>query len=147
MLNYKIGKLPPNFIYLGYLLMLIGIWRIIVLDWVGILLLLFAVILVFLKSGIMIDTNKKRLKSYISVFSFIKGNWVDISLLKQLTVVKVKTSQNMHVLSISRTESKIVYKLMGVVANKKIELMTGNKDFVLKSAKEISEKLQINLKQ
>jgi len=147
MLNYKTGKLPPNFIYLGYLLMLTGIWRIIVLDLVGVILLLIAVILIFLKFGIMIDTNKKRLKSYISVFSFVKGNWIDISSLKQLTIVKVKTSQNMNVLSISRTESEIVYKLMGVVANKKIELMTSDKDFVLKSAKEISEKLQVDLKQ
>ena len=146
MLNYSTGKLPPNFIYLGYLLILIGIWRIIVLDWIGVLLLIIAAILVFLKSGIIIDTEKKRLKSYISVFSFTKGSWKDISSLKHLAIVKTKITQNMNVLSISRTENKIVYKLIGVISNKKIVLMIGDKDFVLNSAKEISEKLQINLK-
>jgi len=146
MLNYKTDELPPNFIYLGVFLVLIGIWRIAVLDWVGIILLFIAVILIFLKSGIIIDTDKKRLKSYIGIFSFIKGNWEDISSIRQLVIIKTKTSQNMSVLSITRTESKIIYKLIGVSDNKKIELLTGNKDFVLKSAKEISAKLQIDLK-
>ena len=145
MLNYKTGKLALNFIYFGAFLMLIGIWRIIVLDWIGIILLLISFILLFLKSGVIIDIDKKRYKEYTGIFNFIKGNWIDISSLKQLVIIKVKASQNMNVLSISRTENIIIYKLICILPNKKNELMTGDKDFILKSAKEISEKLQTEL--
>ena len=141
-LDYKTGKLPPNFIFLGAFLLIIGIWRIIVLDWVGIILLVISLLFLFVKSGVLIDTSNKKIESYSGVFSIKIGDWEDIRSLKHLLVVKAKETQSMNVLSINRTESKIVYKLMMVLANKKIELMSGDKNFIIKTAKEISEKLQ-----
>ena len=74
-LKYKTGKLPLNFIYLGIMLFGIGMWRMIVLDWRGILFFVISLLFLFLKSGIIIDTDNRRLKKYIGIFAIRKGKW------------------------------------------------------------------------
>ena len=58
-LNYKTEKLPFSFIALGVLLFTVGLWKIVFLDWIGILFLLLSLFLVFIRSGIQIDSDKK----------------------------------------------------------------------------------------
>ncbi len=52
----------------------------------------------------------------------------------------------MNVLSISRTETKDVYKLFLVLPEKEIELMSGEKDYILNRAEKISSSLQTSIK-
>ena len=73
-LNYKTGKLPPNFIYLGIMLFVIGVWRMVVLDWKGILFFVISLLFLFIKSGIIIDTDNRRLKKYIGFLQLRKEN-------------------------------------------------------------------------
>lgn len=141
-LKYKTGKLPPNFIALGYILLGVSVWRIIVLDWIGILFFLVSLLLLFIRSGLMIDTDNKSLKKYIGVFSLKRGKWEDISTLINLQIIKTKASQSMHVLSINRIETIDLYKLIMVLPDKKIELMSGKKEVIIKISKEISHLLQ-----
>lgn len=136
------GKLPPNFIALGYILLGVSVWRIIVLDWVGILFFLVSLLLLFIRSGIIIDTDNKSLKKYIGVFSLKRGKWEDISTLINLQIIKTKASQSMHVLSINRIETIDLYKLIMVLPGKKIELISGKKEDIIKISKEISHSLQ-----
>ena len=145
LINYKTGKLPPNFIYLGILLFGVSLWRMMVLDWKGILLFAISLLCLFIKSGIIIDTDNKRLKKYIGFFAIKKGEWEDIKQLTDLKIIKTKETQNMSVLSLSRTETNDVYKLILVLPNKTIELMSGEKDFITKAANEISYELKIYL--
>ena len=141
-LNYKTGKLPQNFIYLGVMLFGLGIWRMIVLDWKGILFFIISLLFLFIKSGIIIDTDHKRLKKYTGIFAIRKGEWESIKSLVNLRIIKTNETQNMSVLSITRTETKIVYKLILVLPNKNIELISGESDFINKAANEISHALQ-----
>ena len=141
-LNYTTGKLPPNFIYLGILLLGVGLWRIAVLDWKGILFFGLSLLCLFIKSGILIDTDKKRLKKYVGFFVIRKGDWENIKSLINLQIIKTKETQSMSVLSISRTETNEVYKLILVLPNRTIELMSGEIDFIIKTANEISLELQ-----
>ena len=141
-INYKTGKLPPNFIYLGMLLLIVGVWRIIVLDWMGILFLGISLFCLLLKSGIVIDTDNKKLKKYIGFFALRKGTWKDINQVKYLQIFRIIETQNMSVSSITRTESKTVYKLILVLPNKNIELMTGEKTFITNAAEKISKEMQ-----
>jgi hypothetical protein len=141
-INYKTDRLPLNFIYLGRLLFIVAIWRIIVLDWIGIILLLISLFCLFLKFGLLIDTDGKKLKKYIGFFVFKKGKWEDISLVKHLLINSAKVTQSMNVLSINRIESKIVYILIMVLPTKRIELMIGEKDFIIKASEKISLELQ-----
>jgi len=107
-LDYKTDRLPLNFITLGYMLLAIGIWRIIVFDWKGIFFLLLSIFLIFFKSGIIIDTDKKLLRTYNGIFFIKKGEWKNINQLTGLQILESKESQTMSVLSISRTETNIV---------------------------------------
>lgn len=144
-LNYKTGKLPPNFIALGFLLLAVSIWRIIVLDWKGILFFLISLLFLFIKSGIIIDTKNKRIKKYIGIFSLKHGKWENVKALINLQIIKTKASQSMNVLSINRTETKDLYKLIMVLPDKKIELMSGEKDKIIRISKEISHSLQTEI--
>lgn len=144
-LNYKTGKLPPNFIYLGIMLFGIGIWRMVVLDWKGILFFIIALLFLFIKSGIIIDIDNRRLKKYIGFFAIKKGEWESIKSIINLQIIKTKESQAMSVLSITRTETNEVYKLFLTLPNKKIELMSGEKDYIFNRAEKISSSLQVSL--
>ncbi len=140
-INYKTGKLPPNFLVFGAMLIAVGVWRMIVLDWIGILLFIVGLVLFFLKSGIIIDAESKRLKKYIGFFGIIRGEWESIDGLEHLKIVESKAIQTMSVLSISRASTNKVCKLFMILPDKKIELMSGEKDFILKRAEHISSAL------
>lgn len=147
-LNYKTGKLPLNFIYLGIMFLFISIWRLIVFDWVGIVLLVISLLCLFLKTGIIIDSDNKRIKKYIDLFSLKNGQWEDISTFQNLQIVKKLKTQNMNFISISRTETNEVFILYLILPGKKIELLNGEIETVSVAAKEISEALQakVNVK-
>jgi len=144
-LKYKTGNLPPNFIYLGIMLFGISIWRMVVLDWKGLLIFVIALLCLFIKSGILIDTEKRRLKRYVGFFTIRKGEWENINALLHLQIIKTRETQVMSVLSISRTETDDVYKLIMVLPHKNIELLSGENDFIIKAANEISSELQTSV--
>ncbi len=145
LLKYKTGKLPINYIALGVLLFVVSIWRLIIQDWVGIIYLLIAILFLFIESGFMIDTERKKLKKYTGLFALRNGDWMDISSVVNLQIVKVRVSQTMFVISIRRIESKVVYKLIMNLPNRKLDLMSGEKEKILKSANEVSSALNITI--
>ena len=145
-LNYKTGKLPPNFIYLGIMLFGISIWRMVVLEWKGILFFVISLLFLFIKSGIIIDTDNRRLKKYIGLFAIKKGEWESIKSIINLQIIKTRETQNMSVLSISRTETNDVYKLFVTLSDKNIELMSGEKEYIFNRAEKISSSLQVSVK-
>lgn len=143
--NYKTGKLPPNFTYLGIILLGIGIWRMIVSDWLGIIFFLISLLCLFIKSGVMIDKEKKKVKKYIGFFIVKKGEWENIKSLINLQIIKTKETQSMSVLSITRTETNDVYKLFMVLPDKSIEIMSVEKDYIFNRAEQISTLLKTSV--
>lgn len=137
-LEYRTERLPLNFIALGYMLLAIGVWRIVVFDWRGILFIVVSVFLIFFKSGIIIDTDKKMLRKYNGIFSIKKGAWESIEQIISLQIVKTTETQTMSVLSLSRTETNDIYKLYLNMPDRNIELMKGNENDILKKAKRIA---------
>lgn len=144
-LNYKTGKLPLNFIYLGIMLLPISIWRIILLDWIGVVLFIISLICLFVKTGLMIDTQSRRIKKYFDLFSLRNGQWEDISTFRNIHIVKKIKTQKMNFISIGRTETNEVYSLVLIMPNKNIELLNGEIKSVTKAANEISQTLNIKL--
>ena len=145
-LDYKTDRLPLNFITLGYMLSAIGVWRLIVFDWKGILYLLLSIFLIFFKSGIIIDADKKLLRKYNGIFFIKKGAWENINQLTGLQIVKSKETQTMSVLSISRTETNDIYKLYLNMPDRNILLMKGSNNDMLKKGKRIAASLHTSLK-
>jgi len=144
-LVYKTDSLPFNFISLGYMLLAIGVWRIIVFDWKGVFFLLVSVFLIFFKSGIMIDTDKKLLRKYNGIFVFNKGEWENIDQLTGLQMIETRESQTMSVLSISRIETNDICKLYLNMPDRNILLMKGNKKEMLKKGNRIASLLHTSL--
>lgn len=144
-LHYKTERLPHNFIFLGIILMGIGIWTLFTLEWTGIIFIFVAVLCLFTRSGILIDTDEKRCKDYTCIFMIKFGKWIDISSVDHLEIKKSLNTQGMSVLSISRRDTITVYKLFLYLPDKEILLMVGKKEFVFKAAEEISGALQTTI--
>lgn len=144
-MQFKTGKLPLNFIVLGIILLLIDVWRIMNYDWVGILLLCISLVFLLLRSGIIIDPAKGELKKYTGFFFMKFGSWENISSVKNLTISGLRVTQNMNVVTISRSETRVVYKLMMVLSGRTLELMTGEKELVFDAAEKISKEMKVHI--
>lgn len=144
-INYNTGKLPMSFIALGYMLLIIGVWRLIENDWKGIPFLLLSIALIRLKSGIIIDTDTKKIKKYIGLLIFKKGKWEDISQTVNIQIMKTIEKQRMSVLTISRTASIETYKLILNLPSRTIELMKGDENKILNRSKKIASLLNATL--
>lgn len=144
-LNYRTERLPFNFIALGVLLFGVGLWRIVVLDWIGALFILLSLFLVFIRSGVQFDSDKKRLKKYTGLFCFRRGSWEDIGSVLNLQIYRVREFQKMNVLSITRTEIMEFYKLFLSLPDRDIELMMGEKDIIRERARKIASLLDTSI--
>lgn len=143
--NYYTGKLPANFIYLGILLFGLSIWRMIVLDWMGIVLFIISLLCLLTRSGVLIDPDHLRIKKYIGFLGIRTGAWLNIESFINLQIIKVKETQGMNVLSISRAEIREVYLLLLILPGKSIDLMSGDKEFIVQNADKISSSLKTEI--
>jgi hypothetical protein len=144
-LTYRTERLPQNFIALGYLLTLAGVWIGLREDWKGFIFLLIGIILIFVESGIIINPPKKALKQYTGFFFLKKGHWKSIAQAIGLVVTKTSETQSMHVHSLSRSVTNHVYKLWLIMPGENIELMTGDRKKIMKRAEAIATSLETSL--
>jgi len=144
-LNFVTERLPLNFIILGCALMAIGVWRVVVVDWRGVLFLIFSVFLIFLKSGVIIDVERKLFKKYFGIFFIKSGEWESLSQLNGLLVVKTRETRAMSVLSISRTETSDLFKLYLSLSDRQVELFSGDEEGVLQKAEKLATLLPTTL--
>ena len=63
LLQYKTERLPLNFIMLGFTLIIVGVVTVFNGDYEGAAAFIFAIPLLFTHSGIMIDTNNRKIKN------------------------------------------------------------------------------------
>jgi len=145
-LSYKTERLPLNFLMLGFSLALIGIATTINGDYEGSLTLLLAIPLLFIQSGIVIDPENKRLRKYTGLFFLRFGKWIDVTAAQHLQIIRVRETKGMAVLSIGRNETNIVQKLILVMPRNQIVMFSGKQTKVEKIAKEIAQKLDLELK-
>jgi len=144
-LKYKTDRLPLNFIVLGYMLLAIGVWRIVVADYKGILYLIFALFFILFRSGIDVNVDKKQIKLY-NGFLFVKmGKSLDVNKATGLELAYSSAVQHQSVLTLTKAESVEVCKLIINLPDNDVQLMVGEKGKIVKRANEISQALQIPL--
>lgn len=146
LLKYTTGKLPLNFFMLGVILLLIGVFSAIMAEYGGIIAIPISIPLLFIRTGVLIDTKKKRIKKYIGLFTLKSGKWESIAQVQHLRIIRVQQSASMAVLSISRNETNVVYKLMLVMPTENMEILSGEGRFISEAADNISNKLSVNVK-
>lgn len=145
-LKFTTGKLPPNFFMLGVILLLLGLLALIMSEPTGIIAITLSIPLLLIQTGTLIDIKKKQIKKFTGLLMIRLGKWESIAQIDHLRIIRVRQTSGMAVLSISRNETNIVYKLVAVLPNENIELLYGKGTFVGEAAYEISEALDIEVK-
>jgi len=144
-LKYKTDRLPLHFIVLGYMLLAVGVWRIVVVDFRGILYLIFAFLFILFHSGVDVYADKKQIKLY-NGFLFVKmGKSLDVNKATGLELAYSSAVQHQSVLTLTKAESVEVCKLIINLPDNDVQLMVGEKGKIVKRANEISQALQIPL--
>jgi hypothetical protein len=124
---------------MGFLLLLLGVWRLTVIDYSGILFLFSGLILVLFHYGVQFDPDQKRYRHYKGIFSFIRGKWIDMNDVANLQIERIIQSQNMFVGPIGRTETEEVSRLIfNYPDGEYMQVASGEEDKILKLAKKIS---------
>ncbi len=145
-LKYITGKLPPNFFMLGIILVILGAIGLYNEELLSLITIPIAIPFLFIRTGILIDCHKKQIKKYTGLFTLKLGNWESIATIQHLQIIRVQQTTGMAVLSIARNENNVVYKIRAVMPNENIELLSGEGVFIGEVANQISEQLQIEVK-
>lgn len=107
---------PFQFVFLGYIGILAGIYLLYTLNFWGLLLLLASFFVSFSHSGIQIDFAKNSYREYLGLFFFKFGKWKPLPKIQYVTVFVDRSVQEMHVVSISSTQTNNDLKINLVVA-------------------------------
>ena len=134
----KTEKLPIHFIILGYVLLITGIWRCFAGDWKCIFWLVISLFCLLMSEGIVINSNSKIIKNYISILlvRFIKKK--ETGPVEKIVIRKTNRKENMSVASITRTYNTFSYSLTAVYQDGETEIMEGSEKKVHKVAKNIA---------
>lgn len=112
MIDNRIGKFfPPAIRTIGYVFLVVGILLMLDNPLLGLALALLGTTIVFIKSGIQIDPENKRLKEYTGLFGLKIGKWkgmeefTDVSILQKRIVSTAISRANRP----ATTSDEIVY--------------------------------------
>ena len=115
--SHKVEPIFPfQFVFLGYVGILAGIYLLYVLNIWGLLLLLASLFVSFSFSGIQIDFAKNSYKEYLGLIFFKFGKWKPLPKIQYVTVFVDRSVQEMHVVSISSTQTINDLKINLVIA-------------------------------
>jgi len=145
-LKYTTGKLPPNFFMLGVTIVFLGVIAFFNQEPAGAIAFFLAIPFLFTQTGILIDTETRRIKKYTGLFTLQSGKWENIGQIHHLRIIRVQQTTGMAVLTIARNETNVVYKLIAVLPNENIELLAGENQFINEAAGDISRGLNVEVK-
>ena len=110
-LNNNLGKfLGPSASYGGYVFIACGIFAS-TYSLIALTLLIPGFFMAFTFNGILIDTDKKKLKPYTSLFGIIRtGNWIDAGQFTRFNIIKATRKYT----SYSRSNMKLVMNISDI---------------------------------
>ena len=119
----KNSYFPQQFVILGYLLIGIGIYFLIIYNWIGIIMIPTGLIFSFLNINLDLDTKNRKIREYFGFLGMKFGKWKDIPDLEYITVYRERMIQGKNVVSISSHHSEESYKVDLIIRrNKKIHV-------------------------
>ncbi len=136
------GRLPMQFLIIGWVLIGVGIYQLILGDPIGIIFIPL-ILISFFKSGISIDFKRNRLKEYVGGRFLRIGKWKSIEGAQSLEIKKSSWSQEYNVSTISTVTTVSTSSLYLKLPDKKIMLLQAKKKRVLKKAEKIAALLHI----
>lgn len=149
--NNKLEKyFPLQFVMLGYLLTIFGLYLLIIpFNLFGIALIVPALVFSFSKTGIQINFNSNEFKDYFFIFGLRFGKWHKLPKIEYVNIHLEKYSQVMNVQSISRgaVYNKITVNLIISKTNRKNVAIyeTNEKERALETGKLLAKNLNTKL--
>ena len=97
MINNKLGKFfSPSASYTGYFMIAGGL---VALSWspVSLMLIIPGMFMAFTSNGTLIDTDKKRIKPYTSLFGIYRaGKWISMEQFTRFSIIKATKKYTTH---------------------------------------------------
>ena len=144
-LDYKTSKLPYNFIFLGLLLGIYGVWLSWEANYLGVIFLLIAIPCLFIRMGSQIDVESQKYREYIGLFMFKYGKWINFRGLESLVIGYMMESEMMTHKSLAANYTVKNYKLYIRMPEQDLEILSGKKEFIEKTAAVIAKELNVEI--
>lgn len=147
-IHVKKGKLPINFLIMGYIFVLSGIVGAFLHSFILIILFFIGFVIISLEDEIYIDTKNEKIKEFTKIlWYFHVGDWKKLKKPQYIALVSVNQTQQIWVSSLGMNQTKIVCKLNFIYKNNKYKnLKSGNKTEMIKLAKEIAKGFKIKIR-
>lgn len=146
--NRKTDSYFPNqFVFIGYLISLFGLYLLFRLNFLGLIAIPAGLFISFSFVGIEIDFKDNKFKEYLGIFNFKFGKWHTLPKVEYVTIFVDRTTQEMHVVSISSTQTNSDFKI-NLIITKAERISVGtfiNKDLALETANQLADGLKTKL--
>lgn len=122
-LKIKLGGLPLPFVIFGYVLILAGLGINLEYCFIMPILIVIGLFLITVKDRLLFDFEKRTMFKYSLLLFMKKGEYIDLSEVEYISMVRVKISQRMYVQSISTTiDETMIWSNLIYPNNKRIQL-------------------------
>lgn len=138
---------PFQFIFLGYLLVLFGFYLLITVNFWGVLAIAAGTFISFSTTGIQLNFEENLYREYFGIFQVKFGKWLKLKKIDYVTVFINKAVQEMHVASISSTQSNKDIAI-NLIISKTSRISIGifkNKTLAMETAQLLSDNLNCRL--
>lgn len=138
---------PFQFVFLGYLLILFGLYLLVSLNLWGLLAIAGGLFISFSSIGVQINFEKYLYREYFAVLNLKTGPWKTLEKVQYVTVFIDNTIQEMHVTSISSTQKIKDFKV-NLIISKTSRIEIGrfkDRNKAIKTARHLASQLHCKL--
>ena len=108
--------------------------------------------ILFIKSGVEIDPDNNRMRSYFNFFGIETGNWISIPNLKYVSVVRIKTKKKSFQASsdmfVQTSSNNVKFNVNLITEDKRkrfIRILSADKDEAINKALELGNVLDLRV--
>lgn len=138
---------PFQFVFAGYILVLFGVYLLIRYNLLGLLAIVGGLFMSFSRTGIQVNFQQQEYREYLGVFTLKRGRWKPLPEIQYVTVFVDRSVQEMHVASISSTQTNNDLRINLIVSKTaRIELgVFKDKAIAMETATRLAAQLQCKL--
>jgi len=143
----KHNYFPPQFVILGYLLIILGIYFLARHDWVGFVMVPAGFIFSFTFKGRVFDLKNRKYREYLAFMGLKSGRWKNIPPVEYVSVYPERVVQDQHVASISSRHVESGFRIDLIISrSERIECgMDPDGDKALEKGREFATALNCKL--
>ena len=112
----KNNYFPPQFVILGYLLIILGVYFLARHDWVGFIMIPAGFIFSFTFNRRIFDLKNRKYREYLTLMGIKSGRWKDIPTVEYVSVYPERVLQDQHVASISSRNVESGFRIALIIS-------------------------------